>query len=62
MCCLFWHIYEMHLTLFLKSGCDKDFESPGQDRPNHSMVGSRLPSSFGFVLREEVYSQLDSSL
>jgi hypothetical protein len=23
MCCLLWRIYEMHLTLFLKSGCDR---------------------------------------
>jgi hypothetical protein len=23
MCCLPWHIYKMHLALFLKSGCDK---------------------------------------
>jgi hypothetical protein len=22
MCCLLWRIYEMHLTLFPKSGCD----------------------------------------
>ena len=24
MCCLLWRIYEMHLTLSLKSGCDNE--------------------------------------
>jgi hypothetical protein len=23
MCCLLWHIYQMHPALFLKSGCDR---------------------------------------
>jgi hypothetical protein len=33
MCCLLWHIYEMHLALFLKSGCDIGMGGVGGLRP-----------------------------
>jgi hypothetical protein len=31
ICCLLWRMYEMHLTLFLKSGCDIDELYIGND-------------------------------
>jgi hypothetical protein len=51
MCCLLWHIYEMHPALSLKSRCDKErvlnvewTMGPIQQRPNNSCLDMDVES------------------
>jgi hypothetical protein len=54
ICCLLWRMYEMHPTLFLKTGCDKkwarlsSFEArePLRAEPLRARAGSRASSLF----------------
>jgi hypothetical protein len=38
-----WRMYEMHLALFLKAGCDSDHVSPLHRRPADLAPSARLP-------------------
>jgi hypothetical protein len=38
ICCLLWHMYEMHPALFLKSGCDNCFMRGLIDRLQRKMA------------------------
>jgi hypothetical protein len=36
-----WHMYEMHLTLFLKTGCDRHQESSNHEGDNDDKMARR---------------------
>jgi hypothetical protein len=46
MCCLLWRIYEIHLALSLKSGCDNDLLDKNLKKKKASSRSSNYSTHF----------------